>query len=188
MQQCPCECNHFCTTSCKAIGLNIVCDDSCGCNRGVFESFAAGQIQEQSQLEQQDQLNPEQSQLEQEEQTQFEQEEQSQLEQEEQAQFEQEEQSQLEQQEQLNAEQSQLEQEEQLLLKDEKLNSRVDVSEDSINSIEEEIITNLISESKVNQKEDSIISTSMAAMVLGDAPPIDPYQNMLQAAYDESEE
>jgi len=33
IQSCPCKCNTICVDSCKEIGLETVCESSCGCNR-----------------------------------------------------------------------------------------------------------------------------------------------------------
>jgi len=33
MDSCPCQCNNYCLTHCRSIGLDTICDESCGCIR-----------------------------------------------------------------------------------------------------------------------------------------------------------
>lgn len=38
--QCPCECNQHCYTQCQSIGLSMVCDQACGCQRVLSEEIS----------------------------------------------------------------------------------------------------------------------------------------------------
>jgi hypothetical protein len=54
MQTCPCKCNTFCVSACKQIGLDTICEDTCGCHPPT-----EGNQQEAEQAEQEEEAEGE---------------------------------------------------------------------------------------------------------------------------------